>query len=286
MLNSLFRANRPLLYVAVVLGAALATFGYHLRVESILACQAQGYSAEHYLAYCNWQDYGEYDHGAFWFGLEPDARQFARRAKVLFVGNSRMQLGLSTAVTADWFSSRGVPYYLLGFSESERYLFEGELLNKIRPQATVYVINIDRFFEQSVSSSAQFVMQDNGALARLQNKRVWQQVHQPACTALPSLCGDQYAIFRSRKTGAWVRAGHASGSGEFTSDDPAIDEKRVQAETMTGRNFLLRLPVQPGCVILTMAPTVNTKRGTANAIASGLGMELIAPSLDGLRTFD
>src|SRR5215467_4154858 len=115
MLNSWIRGNRPILYAVIVIGAALVTLGYHLRVESILACQAGGYGADRYLAYCGSTDYGEYDHGAFWFGLEPAAKESARRAKVLFLGSSRMQLGMSTKATSDWFSSRSVPYYLLGF---------------------------------------------------------------------------------------------------------------------------------------------------------------------------
>jgi hypothetical protein len=286
MLNSFIRGSRPIVYAVIVIGAALVALGYHLRVESILACKAAGYGPDRYLAYCGSTDYGEYDHGAFWFGLEPEAKYSARRAKVLFVGNSRTQLGMSTKATSDWFSSRSVSYYLLGFSESERYSFAGEVLTKIRPQASVYVINIDRFFESTESDSAEFVMHDHNALARLQDKRAWQSVHRLVCSAIPALCGDQYAIFRSRQTGAWTRAGRTSGHPEATSDDPVPDEKRVQLETIAGRDFLLHLPVQPGCVILTMVPTVKSKRGTADAIAAGLNSDLVIPQVDGLRTFD
>jgi hypothetical protein len=270
----------------VVLAAALGAFGYHLRVEGIFACRADGYSLDRYLAYCNSVGYGEYDHGAFWFELEPEATESARRAEVLLLGNSRMQLGFSTRAAEGWFSSRSIPHYLLGFSESERFLFTEALLNRIRPQAKVYVINIDRFFEPTESVSAQFVMHDRGASVRIQNQRSWQQIHRPICAAIPAICGRQYAVFRSPQTGAWTRAGGAFGSPVLTSDDPVADNKRVEQESPLGREFLLRLPVQPECVFFTIIPTVNTKRATANAITAALGRELLAPPIEGLRTFD
>src|SRR5215471_16448074 len=105
MLSTFFRAPKPLLYIVVVGGAAIVAFGYYLRFENILACQADGYGIDRYLAYCGSDGYGEYDHGALWFELEPDATESARRAKVLFLGNSRMQLAFSTRATEDWFGS-------------------------------------------------------------------------------------------------------------------------------------------------------------------------------------
>src|SRR5690348_11063283 len=110
--RGLFRTNKPILYIAVIIIAAFGTFAYQLRVDSIFACTADGYGSDRYLEYCQAAGYGDYDHGAFWFGLEPPARDFAHNAQVLFLGNSRTQFGFSNGVTADWFSSRAVRYYL------------------------------------------------------------------------------------------------------------------------------------------------------------------------------
>ena len=127
-----FRAGKPLLYVIVVMMAAFATVVFQMRTKGIFACQAAGYVADRYLESCRAEGYGDYDHGAFWFGLEPRAGEFVRKADVLFMGSSRMQFAFSTATTAEWFSSKAARYYLLGFAFSEKYLFEQELLRKLR----------------------------------------------------------------------------------------------------------------------------------------------------------
>jgi hypothetical protein len=283
--SGLFRANKPILYISVIVIAAFGAFAYQLRVESIFACTADGYGSDRYLEYCQAAGYGDYDHGAFWFGLEPLARDFAHSAQVLFLGNSRTQFGFSSSITADWFSSRAVRYYLLGFGHWEKYLFEQKLLDKLRPQAKVYVINIDNFFEPSESELDQLVMHDSGALRQYQNKRLWQLIHRPICSAVPAICGPEFAVFRMRETGAWMLIG-GTFSGEPVSNDQVVDNAVVERQVKLGREFLLRLPVKPECVILTLVPTVGTQSAAARAIAEALKSNLVAPTPDALRTFD
>ena len=138
---------RPILYSAIVIASLPATYIYKLRTEGIFACTAAGYPVDGYLGYCGASAYGDYDHGALWFNLEPEATRAAANADVLFLGNSRMQFGLSTAATDNWFAAEGAQHYLLGFSHLENETFTRPLLAKLRPRARVYVINVDRFFD-------------------------------------------------------------------------------------------------------------------------------------------
>jgi hypothetical protein len=108
--------SRPMIYISIILVTGLVSYAYWLRTSFIFSCQADGYSSDRYLAYCGGTHYADYEHGAYWFDLEPSARVFARNADVLFLGNSRIQVALSTATTANWFSAASVRYYLLGFS--------------------------------------------------------------------------------------------------------------------------------------------------------------------------
>ena len=286
MLNRLLRGDRPAGYIAVLFAAVVAALVYSIRADSVFACQAHGYGPDHYLAYCNVDGYGEYDHGAFWYGLEPSAHDAARKADVLFLGNSRLQFAFSTKAAASWFESQSIPYYLLGFSENERYRFEEGLVDRIGARARAYVVNVDRFFEDTVSPSARQVMRDDSARGRIDRKRVWQQLHGPACAAAPALCGREYAIFRSRTTGAWARAGRLPSRGKPTSEDPLLENERVERERAVADQFLGRLDVPRDCVMLTVVPTVSGRRAHAEALAAALGRELIAPALDGLATFD
>jgi hypothetical protein len=278
-------ASRPGLYTLLVLAVALGAGPYSLRKYGIFSCAASGYTSDGYLGYCGGTNYGDYDHGAIWFGLEPTASAAAANAQVLFVGNSRMQFAFSSKVTADWFSLLSARYYLLGFSHFENYTFEAPLLHKLRPRAKVYVINIDTFFEQSETGPGQTVMRDESARTRYEQKRKWQRIHKAVCTTFKAVCGHEVEYFRTRSAGAWVMTG-----GRFTSEpvsyDEDIDQNTLASYTVLGNEFLPSLSTDRACTILTIVPTVKTGVGTAQAIAVALGLNLVAPRLDGLITFD
>ncbi len=273
------------LYSLIVVGVLLAACVLSLRRYGVFACQADGYGSDRYLAYCQSVNYSDYDHGAFWFGLEPTAHEAAADAQVLFLGNSRMQFGLSTPETTNWFASPRVRYYLLGFSYNGNYRFEEPLLQRLKPNASAYVINLDLFFESSESPYARAVMKDPDAKVRHEEKRGWQQLHHPLCGRVKYLCGNAQAFFRSRDTGAWILTG-----GQFRSKPVSysrtVDKTRLETYTAAGRDFLRQLPVRPECVIFTMVPTVETDAATATAVAEALGLTFVSPELEDLVTFD
>ena len=283
--GSFVHAVRSGLYTLLVLAVALGAGAYSLREYSIFSCPASGYGSDGYLGYCGATSYGDYDHGAIWFGLEPAAIDAATNAQVLFLGNSRMQFGFSSKATADWFSSHSESYYLLGFSHNENYTFEAPLVRKLRPRAKVYVINIDLFFERSESGPGKTVMRDESARTRYEQKRQWQRIHKAICTTYKAVCGHEATYFRSRSAGAWLVAG-----GRFTSEpvsyDEDIDQNTLASYTTLGNEFLPSLSVDRACTILTVVPTVKTGVGTAKAIAATLGLNLVAPRLAGSITFD
>lgn len=264
-----------------MLGAA----GYALRTGGIFACQAGSYTGDRYLSYCQALKYGDYDHGAIWFGLEPEANQAAASADVLFVGNSRTQFGFSSDATDRWFAGASARYYLLGFSHYENFNFEAPLLKKLSPRARVYIINMDSFFEPVVQPPAATVMHDPGAEGRYRQKQLAQSVHQAICGLVPLACGDEYTIFRNRPTGSWVVAGGTFREADV-GYDPSVDSAKVASYVARGQEFLPTLKADRSCVILTIVPTVQTAWGSARAIAAGLGTPFVAPQPEGLRTFD
>jgi len=103
-------AIRPVLYASILIATLVATYAFKLRTQGIFACPASGYPADGYLGYCNASAYGDYDHGALWFGMEAEAEHHTADADVLFIGNSRMQFGFSSAATSDWFASAGASH--------------------------------------------------------------------------------------------------------------------------------------------------------------------------------
>ncbi|HEY1391899.1 MAG TPA: hypothetical protein VFV25_00885 [Methylibium sp.] len=281
-----YRRATPVLYALLICCSLLAALVYRLRVDGIFACPASGYGSAAYLSECSAGQYGDYDHGAFWFELEPQARRAAAEAEVLFVGSSRLQFALSGGNAAAWFSAAGVRYYLLGFSHSETVAFFGPLLAKLQPHAKVVVINVDRIFDERISPPTEQILQGHDILQKYEEKRSWQALHKGLCTALPAVCGDAVAVYRERETGVW----HRTGAGRFkaleVSEGPPSNDARWAGYARLGEQFLARLPVDRSCIILTIVPTVETKRDEARAIAQKLGLDLLEPRVDGLRTFD
>lgn len=279
----------PVLYLTIVVLSLLLAFGYKVRTESIFACPASGYGSEDYLAYCQTTGYGDYDHGAFWFGMEPDAQRAAADADVLFLGNSRMQFAFSTEATTRWFASSASLYYLLGFSYGENAQFEAPLLERLKPRALAYVINVDRFFDDGMTMPADSIQHHaSEAQSNYEEKRFWQHLHKRACTTVPALCGHEIAFFRSRNSGAWELRGTEDFKATFVSDENAqvSDRDHWAHYAALGDEFIRHLPVDRRCVVLTIAPWQATKIAEARAIADALKIELIAPQVPGLRTID
>jgi hypothetical protein len=280
-------ANRITVYSCILLIAALASYGLWMRKHSIFSCTANGYTGDRYIAYCDATGYGDYEHGSFWFGLEPSAQDFAKDADVLFLGNSRIQYAFSTAATANWFSAASVPYYLLGFTYYDGVSFAEALLGRVRPKAKVYVINLDDFFSQWESPPSMEVMHDPRAQSHYEIKRLWQSVHELICNTAPAICGHSYAIFRSRRSGSFsMSRGGFAPIAKQVSYDQGMSEDVVRSQSTVAIKFLSSLPVQKDCVILTIVPTAETKIGNAKAIATALHKDLVMPEIPELQTFD
>jgi hypothetical protein len=245
-------------YILLVLLAAVGAYVYTLRTESIMSCSGTGYGPDRYLAYCGATQYGDYDHGVFWLGLEPGVRDLAAGADVLFLGNSRMQFGFSSDAADQWFSAQNATHYLMGFAYWENYTFEWPLLKRINPRPKVYVINIDLFFDETVTGPAKTVMHDSDAYTHYRRKRLWQVPHRLICSRLPNICGANEAFYRSIKTGAYTRNGGDAIRFSIAYDS-TVDKKIVADYTRLGREFLASIPGDHRCVLLATVPTESTK---------------------------
>jgi hypothetical protein len=101
------------------------------------------------------------------------------------------------------------------------------------------------------------------------------------------ICRDQFAIFRSRETGAY----YADGIAQLqkitpVSYDGIISQNVVDRNTAAAIDFLKQFTLEK-CVILTLVPFSGTKVAEADAIATSLRMKLVTPgNLEGLQTWD
>lgn len=281
----------PIAYIVLIIIAAVSMYLYQLRNDGIFACQSSSYAGDAFLGECSARQYGNYEHGAFWFGLEPAAIDAASRAQVLFLGDSRLQVALSTPETTNWFNRAAASFYLLGFGGGENMNFTGRLLEKLKPRATTFVINADRFFETWYTTPAEGVLQNPDAEGRYKYKQRWQLPHRSICSLVASICGRNFATFRSRSTGMYQMAGDLDSDGApiksgAASYDRSINRKDLSKYIPRAEQFFARYGMRRECVILTIVPYAGTRIETARALATALGTTFVAPELDGLHMFD
>lgn len=275
----------PITYIGVILVAALCTYAYTLRTRSAFACPASGYSPDRYLAYCSATEYGDFDHGAFWFDLVAGVRENLQSADVLFLGNSRMQFGFSGEPTQHWLAAAGAKYYLVGFAYWENVNFEIPLLKKWTPTARIFIVNVDSYFVADQTEPAKAVMHDPAALGRYRRKEFWQRPHRLICGELPRFCGRNESFYRSVATGYYMREGGQAGA-YAVSEDPKIDTPSLEYSVGSAERLLHALPVERSCVLFTIVPTEATKRAQAELLAQRVGVKFISPQIPGLTTFD
>ena len=173
----------------------------------------------------------------------------------------------------------------MGFSYGEHVSFAEALLGKMHPQASVYVIDVEDFFDPILTPPAQTVLYDPKAPTRYEGKQFWQRVQQRVCKTVPKLCGSKGVTFRSRETGAYDMEGAPRDIVPVSFSD-VVSRDEVDRYTAAAIDFLKRFT--PGkCVIPTLVPEVGTKVGDANAIAAALGMKLVTPDVpEGLQMMD
>jgi hypothetical protein len=263
-------------------------YGGYLRTQGVFACAAGDayFGTNRYMGYCNAAGFGDYDHGAFWFGLEPVAMRFAADADVLFLGSSRMEFALSTVTTDQWFSSAGLSHYLLGFTSTENATFAAPLLARLKPHAKVYVINVDQFFTPVQTDIGSGILHDPDAEENSKQKKVWQNLQRAVCTRVRAVCGHQFVYFRSIEHGHWVQRGTNPRPAAPTGDGPIEDQEHWSQYAALAQQFISSLPVDRACVLLTIVPSPKTRTAEAKAIAGATGIELVNPQLQGLQTFD
>lgn len=264
-------------------------------VVAVAKCNGRQPTENAYLAYCLDRDYGDFEHEAFYFGLERAAEALAA-TRVLFLGNSKMQYAFSRANVAPFFGERDTPFFLMGFGHGEQSRFPGLVLERHPARPALVVINVDPFFTDGITEPAAFPLQhpvagwiDAVFKSLAQKPRAW------ACRRWPQMpgCGGVPAMMRSRATGQWdVASFRPDPDPPLPVEPPApVDEAAFQAwlerALAIAPAFLARLEAR--CVVFTAVPSAAGDlyaRRLAERLPENLGVRVIAPAVEGLTTID
>jgi hypothetical protein len=261
-----------------------------MTIENI-HCRSSGYEADEFLAYCRSKQYGDYEHGALYYGLESTGENI-RNAQVIFLGSSKTQAGFSSKAVRAYFGKRGIRFFVLGFGYAERSRFELAVLKRWAASPKVIVINADPFFSDTLSVPAQEALDGHfGFLWRLGLKFMFQRVHRAVCYSVPSICPEnEPAIFRSARDGEWNWIGPYTPERAVPFDRSGrrlIAAEEFEKAKQIGEEFLREIGLDRRCVVLTGTPDSDLDFvGIAEQLAAALKTSSLFPPTGGLSTLD
>ncbi|MCK1677152.1 hypothetical protein [Bradyrhizobium sp. 150] len=284
---------------AVTAAVSTAIFPFVYWLPKALACRTND-DPSAFLTYCNGADYGDYEHGAFYWNLEPEATKALRSARVLFLGNSRLQFGFSTETSRRYFQEKNVPYYLAGFTYFENMVFIQRLIDQYNLNPDVIVINADgTFFSEKLLSTpaTMFISKRNSLYWRTLYgyllKAAFTRVVRPICGTLPFACSQKLqTLWRRRETGAWLWQGTFAELNKTIPIDPATrppapDEATMREFEKAADSLLRTLRLPRHCIILTAVPnSILTDEPIADRVGKRFQVPVIVPHLEGLATLD
>ena len=293
--------ENPRRYVAVLMAIILfwAAGSFIYRTHDFWArglghllstCDPEGTDESNYIATCTAPLFGDYEHGALYFGLEKEAIEHLRKADVLVLGNSKAMFAFSTRATAQAFRELDARFYLLGFGYREYSRFPLALIRKYRLRPKAVIINADPFFVDS--SQFQDVIDGNPGTYFLYVLQKYFQRTQATLCPKPLeksfLCGKNRTIYRSIADGRWQLQNYVSTLDprqipETWENTPTPD---LASQREVARKFRSHLAVPDPCVIITLTPSPSPTGFFAETIAHELNATYVVPSLNGYHTID
>jgi len=278
------------LLVAGVAGLAYRAIDRGVTSLHCLAEPPDGY----FLALCESRQFGDFEHGAYYYDLEPEALEHLRRADVIFFGSSRGQIALSTQAFKDFFKRQRLVPYLFGFGYNEQAAFPLALVQRenLRPKAIVVLA--DPFFKDKSTGHVrvnQWVRwRVIPELYEFTQKKLFIDVGARVCGTWPGLCVPAPPlVFRSRENGAWLpqNFGYSTpspigGAGYLTYTEEMAAPDRTFAE-----HFISATGVPRDCVVLSAAPTNFIRaEGYVKEMGRLLDVKVSLPALESLSVSD
>lgn len=256
-------------------------------------CSSAGYSDDHYLAYCEYGRYGDFEHGALLYGMEPGVLEPIKKAKVLFLGNSRAQYAFSTKTSIEAMDNSGVPWYAMGFGFGAKSDMPEAMFSTHKLTPDLVVINADPFFStRSAGLSGKVLAGGDAFAAEYGKKRKLQDIHAGLCGRFGEgpwsrfTCGSKPTLFRSRSNGSWLVEHYRSDQHipVLYSDTHLIDQ--VDETVAAAELFFASTGINRECVVLTATAQNPTPVAFTRELAKRLDVAFEFPQLDDMWTID
>ncbi len=215
-----------------------------------------------------------------------------QQADVLFIGNSRMPLGLRGEFLLPSADAFGIRMFSLGMGHSERVRFALDLIRKhdLRPKVVVAVggpyFYMDLYSEmsrQAIQMSKWDAMKNQFEATSWWN--IQYRLHQlvPKIEYFRKEFQPGYIYYRSSRTGWWYPS--LEGSGKYPVG--YAEEEASYADYLPlARELHQELNRRGSVLVLTMVPYGSTRIGHLAYFSEKLGVSVVRPEVPDLRTSD
>ena len=235
---------------------------------------------------------GHVDHHVLLHGMDDEMLDNLRRADVLLMGNSRLMFALRGPALRQYFVTRGLRPFALGFGHEEQHRFPLEVMRRHQLRPKIVIANVDNFFGGVTSAWGERVLRDSAFEAwkvrtEANASHTVRRAMHHVVPHVPDLWDGEreFVIYRSERDGAWFIAtdfGRGARLREFYRGRDVVREHNVQLATA----FKDAVESQGGRVIFALVPGRDVSLTHAQMLADMVGVPLVAPEVPDLRTMD
>ncbi len=222
-----------------------------------------------------------------------DSIAHARQADILFVGDSRMQMGLREDVIVAEAAKLGLRVFSLACGHAERMRFMLKVIRKndLRPKVVV-AVGGEHIWTDGVSGPAARTMAQTRWDAWkdwIEARAAWSaQVmvhsHLPRIDFFDQKLISGWVVYRSAATGWWRPL--LQPSGKYPIGFPKEDRGGYEHLLPLAREVEKELDGRGAQLILSIVPYSDTRSRYLPYLASELGVPSVVPNFDGILTSD
>ncbi|WP_157899273.1 hypothetical protein [Luteitalea pratensis] len=235
---------------------------------------------------------GHVDHHVLLHGMDAETLRNLQRADVLLMGNSRLMFALRGEALRQYFVTRGLRPFALGFGHEEQHQFPLEVMRRHHLRPRLVIVNVDNFFGGVTSSWGERVLRDSRfnawkIEAEATVAHVIRREMHLVVPHVPDLWDGEreFILYRSERDGSWfvaTRFGRGATLEPFYRGRDTVRPHNLQL----ARAFKESVEATGARVVFVLVPGRDVSLTHAQLLADAVGVPLVAPDVPDLRTMD
>ena len=235
---------------------------------------------------------GHVDHHVLLHGMDAETLRNLHRADVRLRGNSRLMFAIRGEALRQYFETRGLRPFALGFGHEEQHQFPLEVMRRHGLRPKLVIANVDNFFGGVTSAWGERVLQDSRfdawkvEMEATAAHLVRREVHRVVPHVPDIWDGErEFILYRSERDGSWFVATHFGRGGRLQSFYRGRDVVRPH-NLQLARAFKESVEAAGARLVFVLVPGPEVSLTHAKMLADAIAVPLVAPEVPDLRTMD